>query len=141
MPLQKEVRELLDRPNFVHFATLLPDGSPVIAPVWAGLEGHRIVICTDSDSLKARNVKRDARVAISVVDIHNPYEEAQIRGRVVETRDDSSLKTLDAIAHKYTGKPYPERDGEGTIALVIEIEKAKYSKLPFEYRPPEVEPV
>jgi PPOX class probable F420-dependent enzyme len=141
MALQKEVRELLDRPNFVHFVTLLSDGSPVVAPVWAGLEGDRILICTDSDSLKAKNVKRDPRVAISVVDFHNPYEEAQIRGRVVETRDDSSLRILDAIAHKYTGKPYPERDGDGSIALVIEVEKAKYSKQPFEYTPPDVEAI
>jgi PPOX class probable F420-dependent enzyme len=141
MTLQKEVLDLLDRPNFVHFATLLPDGSPVIAPVWAGLEGDRILICAASNSLKAKNVKRDPRVAISVVDFHNPYEEAQIRGRVVEIRDDSSLRILDAIARKYSGKPYPERDGNGTIALVIEVEKAKYSKLPFEYTPPDVEPV
>jgi PPOX class probable F420-dependent enzyme len=139
MPLEKQVRELLDRPNFVHFVSLLPDGSPAVAPVWAGLEGDRILICTDADSLKAKNVKRDPRVAISVVDFHNLYEEVQIRGRVVETRDDSSLQILDAIAHKYSGKPYPERDGEGTIALVIEVEKAKCSKQPFEYTPPKAE--
>lgn len=141
MTLQKEIRELLDRPNFVHFSTLLPDGAPTNATVWAGVEGDHILICTDSDSLKARNVKRDPRVAISVVDFHNPYEEAQLRGRVVETRDDSSLRILDAIAHKYTGKPYPERDGDGSIALVIEVEKAKYSKQPFQYAPQDVEPV
>jgi hypothetical protein len=76
-----------------------------------------------------------------VVDFHNPYEEAQIRGRVVEVRDDSSLRILDAIAYKYSGKPYPDRDGGGSIALVIEVEKAKYSKQPFEYTPPDVEPL
>ncbi len=141
MALQKEIRELLDRPNFVHFSTLLPDGSPSSTPVWAAVEGDRIVICTGEGSLKAKNVRRDPRVAISVVDFDNPYEEAQIRGRVVEIRDDSSFKIMDAVSHKYTGKPFPMRDPKGRIALIIEVEKARYMKLPFEHTPPEVEPV
>lgn len=141
MPLQPEVRELLDRPNFVHFSTLLSDGSPVTAPVWVGLEEDHILIGTGEGSLKAKNVRRDPRVALSVVDFGNPYEEAQIRGRVVEIRDDSSFKVMDAISHKYTGKPFPFRNPQGRVAIVIEVEKARYTKLPFEHTPPDVEPV
>lgn len=141
MPLQPEIRELLDRPNFVHFSTLLPDGSPANAPVWVGLEGDRILIGTGEGSLKAKNVRRDPRVALSITDFDNPYEEAQIRGRVVEIRDDSSFHVMDAISHKYTGKDFPFRNPQGRIAIVIEIEKARYTKLPFEHTPPEVEPV
>lgn len=138
MPLQKEVRELLDRPNFAHLSTLLPDGSPNSTPVWAGVESDHILICTSEGSLKAKNVRQDPRVSISIVDFDNPYEEAQIRGRVVEVRDDSSFKTIDAISHKYTGKPFPLRNLK-EIVLVIEVEKARYTKLPFEHTPPEVE--
>jgi PPOX class probable F420-dependent enzyme len=79
-----EVKQLLERPNFVHLCTLMPDGSPQSVPVWAGVEGEHILICTGEQSLKARNTLRDNRVALSVVDFDNPYEEAQIRGRVVE---------------------------------------------------------
>jgi len=140
MPLQKEIRELLDRPNFVHFSTLLADGSPSSTPVWAAVEGDHIVICTGESSLKARNVRRDPRIAISVVDFDNPYEEALIRGHVIEIRDDSSFKTIDAISHKYTGKPFPLRNLK-EIVMVIEVEEAHYAKLPFEHTPPEVEPV
>src|SRR3974390_871423 len=100
MPLQPEIRELLDRPNFVHLSTLLPDGSPTNTPVWVGLESNHILIRTGEGSLKAKNVPRDPRVALPLVDFENPYEEAQLRGRVVEIRDDTGFKVMDAISHK-----------------------------------------
>jgi PPOX class probable F420-dependent enzyme len=134
--LSAEVKMLVDRPNFAHLATLMPDGSPNATPVWVGRDGDRLVICTSDKSLKGRNTKRDPRVAVSIIDFKNPYEEVQIRGRVVERRDDPDLKTMDPISHKYTGKPFPLRDYEGRVALIIEVEKAKYTKLPFEHTPP-----
>jgi len=72
-------------------------------------------------------------VALSIIDFHDPYREAQLRGRVV----DGDCKYIDAISHKYTGKPFPFRSPEGRAALVIEVEKARYTKLPFEHTPPE----
>ena len=136
IPLTEEIKHLLDGANFVHLATIMPDGSPQSVPVWAGREGDRIVICTGEGSLKARNTSRDPRVALSVVDFHDPYREAQIRGRVVERRPDPELKTMDVISHKYTGKPFPMRSPEGRVALVIEVDKARYTKLPFAHIPP-----
>ena len=135
MPLAAEVRSLLERPNFVHLSTLMADGAPQNAPIWIGLEGDRVLIGTGEGSLKAKNMRRDPRVALSVVDFHNPYEEAQIRGRVVEIRPDTDFRIMDAISRKYTGKEFPFRNPEGRIAIVIEIEKAKYSKLPFQHTP------
>jgi len=136
IPLTAEIKQLLDGANFVHLATIMLDGSPQSVPVWAGREGDRIVICTGEGSLKARNTARDPRVALSVVDFLDPYKEAQIRGRVVERRPDPDLKTMDIISHKYTGKPFPMRTPEGRVALVIEVDKARYTKLPFEHTPP-----
>jgi PPOX class probable F420-dependent enzyme len=136
IPLSNDVRALLDSPNFVHLATLMPDGSPQSVPVWAARDGDRILICTGEGSLKAKNTRRDPRVAISVVDFHDPYREAQLRGRVVEWRPDGDFKYMDAISHKYTGKPFPFRSPEGRVALVIEVEKERYTKLPFEHTPP-----
>jgi PPOX class probable F420-dependent enzyme len=137
MALSAEVKQLIDRPNFAHLATLMPDGSPQSVPVWTGREGEHLIICTGEGSLKAKNTRRDPRVAISVVDFQNPYEEVQIRGRVVERHPDSDFKYMDAISHKYTGKPFPFRSPEGRVALFIEAEKVRYTKLPFEYTPPE----
>ena len=135
IPLSPEIKQFVDRANFAHLATLMPDGSPQSVPVWIGREGERLVVCTGENSLKARNTRKDPRVALSVVDFQNPYEEVQIRGRVVERRPDSDLKTMDPISHKYTGKPFPFRNPEGRVALIIEVEKARYTKLPFEHTP------
>jgi len=131
-----EAKSLIDRPNFAHLATLMADGSPQSVPVWIGREGDHLIICTGENSLKGKNSRRDPRVSLSIVELNNPYEEVQIRGRVVERRPDPELKIMDPISHKYTGKPFPFRTPEGRVALIIEVEKARYTKLPFEHTPP-----
>ena len=135
MSLEPKVRALLSRPNFAHLATLMPDGFPNVTPVWIGVQDDHILIGTGESSLKVRNLRRDPRLALSVVDYHDPYEEVQIRGRVLEFRDDSSFAVLDEISRKYTGKEFSLRDPAGRVALVIEVEKARYTKLPFEHTP------
>jgi PPOX class probable F420-dependent enzyme len=136
MSLDPKVVALLSRPNFAHIATLMPDGSPNVTPVWIGVRDDKILLCSGESSLKIRNLRRDPRLALSVVDFHDPYEEAQIRGRVVEFRDDSRFEIIDEISHKYTGKPFPFRNPEGRVALIIKVEKARYTKLPFQHTPP-----
>jgi PPOX class probable F420-dependent enzyme len=134
--LSPEIKQLVDCANFAHLATLMPDGSPQSVPIWIGREGEHLVICTGEGSLKAKNTRRDPRVALSIVSFQNPYEEAQIRGHVIERRPDQEFRMLDSISHKYTGKPFPMRSPEGRVALIIEVEKARYAKLPFQHTPP-----
>ncbi len=136
MKLSDETKKLLDGANFAHLSTLMPDGSPQSVPVWVGREGDHIVICTGENSLKGRNTARDPRVAISMVDFRDPYSEVQIRGKVIERRPDPDLKLMDPISMKYIGKPFPMRQPEERIALIIEVEKDRYTKLPFEHTPP-----
>jgi PPOX class probable F420-dependent enzyme len=133
--LSDEIKGLLDRPNFAHLSTLLSDGSPQCAPVWVAREGERILIGTGESSLKAKNTRRDPRVALSIVDMGDPYSEAQLRGRIVERRADGDLKGMDVISRKYTGQPFPWRSPEGRILLVIEVDRARYTKLPFTHTP------
>jgi nitroimidazol reductase NimA-like FMN-containing flavoprotein (pyridoxamine 5'-phosphate oxidase superfamily) len=66
IPLSNEIKALLDGPNFAHLATLMPDGSPQSVPIWVGREEDRILICTGEGSLKAKNTRRDPRVALSL---------------------------------------------------------------------------
>lgn len=133
--LSHEIRQLLDRPNFAHLATLMPDGSPHSVPVWVGREADRIVICTSENSLKGRNTRRDPRVALSIVDFDDPYSEVQLRGHIVERRPDPDLKIIDPVAQKYTSKPFPMRSAEGRVALIMDVEKAHYTRLPFKHEP------
>ena len=98
LALSDEIKRLIDGPNFAHLASLMRDGSPQSAPVWVSREGDRILIGTSESSLKARNTRRDPRVSLSIVDVENPYVEAQLRGLVVERRPDPNLAVKDATA-------------------------------------------
>ena len=134
--LSDDVKALVRGANFAHLATLMSDGSPQNAPVWVDLEGDRILVCTGEGSLKARNTKRDPRVAVSIVAYDNPYVEAQIRGRVVERRSDSDVKVMDPVSRKYTGKPFPMRDNPAQrLVLVIEVDRVRFARLPFVHAP------
>jgi len=131
-PLPDKVARLIDARNFAHLATLMSDGSPHSAPVWVGREGDRVIVVTDEGSVKAKNARRDPRVAISIVDMDDPYMVAHLRGRVVERRADSDFKYTDAICRKYISQPWPDRDAVA-VALIIEIDKAHCEKQPFEH--------
>ena len=134
--LSDDVKALVRGANFAHLATLMPDGSPQVAPVWVDLEGDRILVCTGENSLKAKNTRRDGRVALSMVAFDNPYVEAQLRGRVAERRKDADFAIIDRLSRKYTGKEFPMRQNpEQRVVLVIEVERARFAKLPFTHTP------
>jgi len=136
IPLSDDIKTLVRGANFAHLATLMPDGSPQAAPVWVELEGDRILVGTGAGSLKAKNAKRDARVALSIVAYDNPYVEAQLRGRVAERWTDADFKIMDRISRKYIRKEFPMRDNpDKRVVLVIEIERARFVKLPFTHTP------
>jgi PPOX class probable F420-dependent enzyme len=134
VPLDPDARRLLAGPNYAHLATLMKDGAPTSVPVWVGLEGDHIVVGTGSGTPKARNTRRDPRVALSLIDAQDPYKAALIRGRVIEQRPDEDSVVMDRIAVKYTSKPFPLR-GAGRIVLIIEPEHVTYRALPFEHKP------
>jgi len=125
------IAELLDGRNFVHVATTLPDGGPHSVPVWVLREGDRLAFFTQTGSRKARNLERDPRVAISVVDSANPYRSAHLRGRVAERLEgDEALAVIDRLAQKYTGAPFPMRRG---VVYWVEVERARFTELPFRH--------
>jgi PPOX class probable F420-dependent enzyme len=123
--LTTEVRRLLERPNYAHLATLLPDGAPHSVPVWIDVEGpDKVVILTGPGSRKARNVAQDPRVAISIIDVDQPFASVLIRGQVVELIDgDRAWDIIDRISKKYTGQPYPLRTDR--IVLLIQPDHAQ----------------
>jgi PPOX class probable F420-dependent enzyme len=128
--LEPEVQRLFEGPNYGHLATLMPDGSPHSVALWVGVEDGRVVFFTQPESRKARNLARDPRVAISVIDRDNPYRTGRIRGRVVATRDgDAALEVIDRLALKFTGRPFPMRSG---VVYEVEVEKSGFMELPFE---------
>jgi PPOX class probable F420-dependent enzyme len=118
MMLNPEVRDHLDTAVVAHLATVLPDGSPHSVPLWVGTHGDHIVFLTGPRSRKARNLRRDPRVALSLTAIDNPFRPVIVRGRVVGWLDgDEAWEIIDRIAMKYIGAPY-SRDQERVVALI-----------------------
>ncbi|HEX3813062.1 MAG TPA: PPOX class F420-dependent oxidoreductase [Mycobacteriales bacterium] len=120
--LDPDVRRVLDGASFAHLATVLPDGSPHNTPVYVGAHGDRIVFFTGPGMRKARNLRRDPRLALSITPVDNPYNPVVIRGRVVEwIEGDAAWEIIDRLATKYTGSPY-SREQE-RVVIVIEPER------------------
>jgi PPOX class probable F420-dependent enzyme len=118
MTLDPETRRVLDGNPIAHLATVLPDGSPHAVPLWIGTVGDRIAILTGPGSRKARNLRRDPRVAISLTPPENPMQPVIIRGKVVEwVQGDAAWEIVDRIAMKYIGVPY-SRSEERVVALI-----------------------
>jgi PPOX class probable F420-dependent enzyme len=132
--LDDDARRLLDGANYGFLSTLMADGSPKVESVWVGREGDHVVITTDAKSIKAINAARDPRVALSVVAYENPYDQLLIRGKVVETRDDDDLVTMDALSQKYLGESFPRRRWSKRVVLVIAPSLARYRKSPLRHQ-------
>lgn len=133
--LNADIRRLVDAPNFAALSTLMPDGSPKVEPVWIGRDGDHLLIATDQRGIKGKNLALDNRVALSISDFHNPYEQALVRGRVIETRDDNELVILDGLSEQYLGKPFPRRKWSTRVVYVIEADIARYYQSPLVHSP------
>ncbi len=104
IPLSAGAKRILDKHNFAHIATIMPDGSPQVSPMWVYRHGDNVMISTGVDRQKTRNIKRDPRVAISISDIENPFPPLQIRGRVVEIiTGEAAVEGFVEVTKKYTG--------------------------------------
>ena len=90
-PLENDVRELLLKPNPAVMATVRKDGSPVTVPTWYRLVGDRILLNLDKSRVRLQHIKRDPRVALSVMEAGNWTTHVSIQGRVVEIVDDPNL--------------------------------------------------
>ena len=100
--IPEPARRLLDEPNFAALATVMPDGMPQVTPVWVERDGDVVVINTAKGRAKHRNLERDPRVALMVIDGDNPYSYVQVRGRA-EFVEEGADENIDGLAKKYLG--------------------------------------
>ena len=124
-PFPEKYRDLFQKKAFASFTTLMPDGSPQTTPVWVDYQSNEIWINSALGRQKDRNVRRDPRVALAIVDPDNPYRYVEVRGRVREITQDGADAHIDRMAQKYMGKDkYPFRQpGEQRVLYKIEIQK------------------
>ena len=106
---------------FAHVATLNQDGSPQVTPVWVDYDGTHVLINTAKGRVKAKNLAREPRVALSIADPDNAYRYIGIQGRVVEMTENGGDAHIDRMAKKYLGKDtYPFR-APGEVRLIVKI--------------------
>jgi PPOX class probable F420-dependent enzyme len=117
-------RDLFDKKAFASLATLMPDGSPQVTPVWVDVDGDHILFNSAKGRQKDRNVRRDPRVALALTDPENPYRYLEIRGRVVEITEQGAADHINKMAKKYLGvDKYPyAQPGEVRVLYKIRPE-------------------
>jgi PPOX class probable F420-dependent enzyme len=114
-----------DKKAFANLATIMPDGSPQVTPVWFEYADGKVRINTARGRLKARNMKVGAWVALSIVDPHDPYRYVGIRGPVTVETEQGADAHIDALAKKYLGRDvYPFRRA-GEVRVIYEIDPQK----------------
>jgi PPOX class probable F420-dependent enzyme len=114
--------DLTHKKTFAQLATLMPDGSPHVSPVWFEYDGKNILINSAKGRVKDKNIRRDPRVGLDILDPENPYRHLSIRGRVVEITEKGADEHIDKLAKKYLGQDkYPYR-AAGEVRVTYKIE-------------------
>jgi PPOX class probable F420-dependent enzyme len=124
IPLGDAALRLVDGRNYAVLATVNPDGSPQTSVIWVGLDGGDLLFSTVEGRVKHRNMLRDPRVSISVIDSADPENYVELRGRASMTPDIG--RQLDTrLSWKYDGKdPDPDRPGAVRVVVRVVVEKA-----------------
>jgi len=122
--IPEKYQDLLESTALAHVATIGPQGEPQSNPVWFGWDGQYILFSQTTGRQKFRNLQREPRVALSIVDPSNPYRYLEVRGKVVRIDPDPDLAFIDSMAQKYLGQArYPwHQPNDQRVVIVIEPE-------------------
>jgi PPOX class probable F420-dependent enzyme len=132
-PLPGSVKKLIEAKTYANIATMMPDGTPQVTQTWVDHEGDFVLINTFEGSQKYRNVKRNPKVALDIVDPMNPYNVAFIRGVVKEVTFVGAEEHVDRMAKKYLGTDTYGMRRPGVRRVLIKIEPT-HATAPFEER-------
>lgn len=112
---------LQQKKAFAELATVMPDGSPQVTPVWFDYDGRHIRVNTAKGRVKARNMAEGSKVALSIMDPDNSYRYVQVRGRVERVTEQGADAHIDSLAKKYLGKDKYPFSPPGDVRVMYEI--------------------
>ena len=122
-------RDLFKKKAFASLATVMPDGHPQVTPVWVDYDGTHVIVNTAKGRVKDRNMKRDPRVSLAIIDPDNPYHYLEVRGRVIDITEEGADQHIDKMAKKYLGQDkYPGRK-PGEVRVLYKITPEKFSSM------------
>ena len=120
--IPEKYRDLFNKKAFASLGTLMPDGSPQVTPVWCDVEDDLVIINSAKGRQKDRNLRRDPRVSLAIIDPDNPYRYLELRGRVVEITEQGAAAHIDKMAKKYLGvDKYPYKN-PNEIRVIYKIQ-------------------
>ena len=115
--------EFLRRRQFAHVATVNADGSPQVTALWVDTDGEAVLVNTAKGRVKHRNLVRDPRIAISIVDFENPYSSLTVTGRA-QLIDEGALEHIRSLQEKYHGnRDFPLQPGEERVIIRVAPER------------------
>jgi PPOX class probable F420-dependent enzyme len=115
--------------SYAHLATLMPDGTPQVTPVWFDMAGDKVRVNTARGRVKDRNMQKNAAVALSVTDPDNPYRHVAIRGRIANITEEGADAHIDSLAKKYLGQDKYPFAKPGEVRVIYEIEPTSVSTM------------
>jgi PPOX class probable F420-dependent enzyme len=120
--IPEKYHDIFQKKAFAQLATIMPDGTPQVSPVWFEFDGQNILVNTAKGRVKDQNMRRDKRVGIDIMDPDNPYRHLSIRGRVVDITENGADAHIDKLAKKYIGQDrYPYR-ANGEVRVIYKIQ-------------------
>lgn len=106
-------RDLFERESYASFATVMPDGTPQVTPVWIDYDGDHLVVNTARGRQKERNVAANPKVGVLVMDPEDPYRYLSVRGEVETVTEEGAVEHIDSLARRYMGvDEYPNHGQE-----------------------------
>jgi len=121
--------DLFQKRAFANLATLMPDGQPQVTPVWCDYDGQHVIVNSAKGRQKDRNMRRDQRVSLSIMDPENPYRYLEIRGTVADITEEGASDHIDKMAKKYLGlEKYPNRQ-PGEVRVLYKITPERTSQM------------
>lgn len=127
--IPEKYKDLFNKKAFANLATVMPDGSPQVTPVWVDYDGTHVLVNSARGRRKDKNMESNPAVSLSIVDPDNPYRYLEVRGRVTEITEDGADEHIDKMAKKYMGvDSYPGRSPKET-RVIYKIEPVKFSHM------------
>ncbi len=123
--LTEKATKLIEGKNFAFLAVLLPDGSPMVTPMWIDHDGDLVLLNTAMGRVKQKQAKKGKPVSIAITDLNNMYERVTIQGRVVDQLHEGAEAHIDKLANKYTGAKKYERSSPTEERVILKIEPVR----------------
>jgi len=127
--IPEKYHDLFSKKAFASLATVMPDGNPQVTPVWCDFDGKHVLVNSAKGRVKDRNMRRDPRVSLALIDPDNPYRYLQVQGHVAEITENGADQHIDKMAKKYLGlDKYPNRQ-PGEVRVIYKIEPDRTSTM------------